>query len=147
MDSQDARRALEQAGAARAQVASRARSRWWYYPGVGCCLLFAFASVSIDWDLIPYGVILGVWLGPTLLTMAVGHATGVSVNRFYATPAARRTTSVLGPVVLALAALGLTLEWVADLRWSMAACGVAALIAVLLSGRRLDRALARELRP
>ncbi|MFI9174578.1 hypothetical protein [Streptomyces lincolnensis] len=147
MEPQDARAALEQAGAARARVVARAAGPWWYYPGVGCCFLFAFAAVSIDWDLIPYGFVGGVWLGPALLTMAAGHTTGVFLNRFYATPGMRRITSVLGPALLALAALGLVLEWVVDLRWAMAACGVLALLAIVAAGRRLDRALLRELRP
>ncbi|WP_159046931.1 hypothetical protein [Streptomyces sp. XY66] len=147
MDPADARAALEQAAAARARIVARTPSPWWYYPGVGCCLLFAFASVSIDWDLIPYGVIFGLSLGPLLLTTAAGRATGVSLDRYYATPGLRRTTSLLGPFVVALIAVGLLLEWAADLRWSMAVCGVVALIATVLAGRRLDRTLAEELRP
>ncbi|WLW52131.1 hypothetical protein [Streptomyces sp. YU58] len=147
MEPQDARAALEQAGAARARVVARAVGPWWYYPGVGFCLLFAFAAVSIDRDLIPYGFVGGVWLGPALLTMAAGHITGVFLDRFYATPAMGRITSVLGPTLLALAALGLTLEWAVDLRWSMAGCGVLALLAVVAAGRRLDSALVRGRRP
>ncbi|NWF28203.1 hypothetical protein HW130_18340 [Streptomyces sp. PKU-EA00015] len=146
MNSEEARQALAQAGAARAGVAARAAAPRWYYPAVGGCFLFAFASVSIDWDLIPFGVVLGISLGPTLLTMAAGHATGVSFNRYYATPGARRITSVLGPLLVTLIALGLVLEWGADLRWSMAACGVVALVATVVAGRRLDRAVTEELR-
>ncbi|MGW2386104.1 hypothetical protein [Streptomyces sp. NPDC001658] len=147
MEPQDARAALEQAGAARARIVARAAGPWWYYPGVGLCLLFAFAAVSIDGDLIPYGFMGGVWLGPALLTMAAGHSTGVFLDRFYATPAMGRITSVLGPTLPAPAALGLTLEWAVGLRWSMAGCGVLALLAVVAAGRRLDRALVREQRP
>jgi lysylphosphatidylglycerol synthetase-like protein (DUF2156 family) len=144
MDPQDAREALERATRARAGAMARAASPWWYYPGVGCCLFFAFASVSIDWDLIPHGVIVGLFLGPTLLTMAAGHATGVSLDRFYATPGLRRVTQRFGPFVVALIALGLVLEWVADLRWSMAVCGAVVLVATVFTGRRLDGVLAEE---
>ncbi|MFJ7064790.1 hypothetical protein [Streptomyces sp. NPDC101115] len=146
MDSEEARRALEQAGADRANTVARAAAPGWYYPAIGGCLLFAFASVSIGWDLIPYGVILGIGLGPLLVTTAAARATGVSLDRFHATPGARRISALYGPFVIALIGIGLALEWGADLRWSMAVCGLLALAGTVVAGRRVEHAVAEELK-
>lgn len=141
----DARNALDQAAGARAHVARRAAAPGWYHPAVGCCLLFAFASVSLGYDVIPYGVIIGIGLGPLLLSLLAGHRTGVSVDRYYSTPGVRRISWALVLLVVALIGVGLVLEWVVDLRWAMAVCGVVALVGTVLLGRRMDAVLVEEL--
>jgi hypothetical protein len=143
--SPDPAEALARAESARAATAARTISPWWYYPGIGLFLLFAFATVSLDRDMIPFGVVLGIGLGPLLLTTLLRNATGVWVDRFYATPGTRRISSWYGPAIIALAVVGLLLEWVADLRGAMAVAGLVAFAVTVLAGRRLDAVLVRDL--
>ncbi|MBB5481338.1 hypothetical protein [Micromonospora parathelypteridis] len=141
----EARQALADVDEGRQQVARRAAAPWWYHVGIGASLLFAFASVSIGWDWIPYGVIGGLFLGPYLVTQAAKHFTGVSLDRFQATPGARRISLGIGILVPALILVGLVLEWGLDLRGAMAAVGVLVMVLVIVLGRRLDAVLTREL--
>lgn len=142
----EARTALAHAAGVRDHAVQRAASPWWFHPGIACCLLFAFASVSLGREVIPFGVILGLGFGPMAFAAAARHTTGVSVDRFYATPGARRLSLAHGAFVVALIPIGLLLEWVADLRGAMALCGVVVFVATVLLGRRLDAVLRRELR-
>ncbi|MBL6280295.1 hypothetical protein JMF97_29455 [Micromonospora fiedleri] len=142
---QEARRALAEITDGRAVVAGQAVAPWWYHPGMGASLLWAFAAVSVGWAWIPYGVIIGLLLGPLLLNFAANHATGVSLDRYHATPAARRISVRAGMALPVLIVLGLALEWGADLRGSMAACGVVMLVITIVAGRRIDAALVHEL--
>ena len=141
-----ARAALEGVRAARGLVADRVRSPWWYHPALGISFAFAFATVSISWGLIPYGVIIGLSLVPTVLTLAVKRTTGVAIDRYMATPGARRESYVYSLLFVLLIAAGLALEWAADLRWSMAGCGVLVLVLTVVMGRRIEEALALDLR-
>ncbi len=143
--SPDPAEALARVETARAATVGRAVSPWWYYPGTGLFLLYAFATVSIDWDMIPFGVIIGIGLGPLLLTTLARNATGVWIDRFYATPGTRRISSWYGPAVVALGVVGLLLEWVADLRGAMAVAGAIVFVITVLAGRRLDAVLVRDL--
>ncbi|WP_405445740.1 hypothetical protein OG350_05460 [Streptomyces achromogenes] len=139
----DAREALDRAAGARERSARAAVHPGWYYPAMGCCLLIAFASVSAD--LMVWGVPFGIGIGPALIALIASGASGATPDRSYATPATRRISYLFALLVVVLAAIGLVLEWVADMRWSAAACGLLALALTVTLGRRLDRTRADEL--
>ncbi|MEU5964291.1 hypothetical protein ABZ777_24060 [Micromonospora parva] len=142
---QEARQALVQVAGGREIIADRAVAPWWYHLGIGLSLLWAFAAVSIGWAWIPYGVIIGLLVGPLLFNLAANHVTGISLDRYHATPGARRISVRAGAALPVLIVLGLALEWGADLRGSMAVCGVVMLVITIVAGRRIDAALVRDL--
>ncbi|TJZ54574.1 hypothetical protein FCH28_15890 [Streptomyces piniterrae] len=144
IDPTTARAALDIVGSARTRVATHIKSPWWYHPGLGASLAFAFSSVSIDWDLIPYGVVLGLMVIPMALTMLLKSSTGVGVDHYTATPGARRLSMVYSLLLGALLALGAVLQWGIDFRWAMAGCGAAAFLLTVVTGLRIERALHRD---
>ena len=139
MDSHSARAALDQADEARNQGARAATRPWWYYPALGASVLLAFASVSAGGSVVTVGVPFGLGIFPLALSMLANSATGAAPDRSYAEPSLRRLSWILAAVLAVLAVAGLVLELAADLRWSMAVCGVPALVAVVVTGRALDR--------
>ncbi|PWR11324.1 hypothetical protein DKT68_06130 [Micromonospora acroterricola] len=145
MSPQEARRTLAEVAGGREIVAGRAVAPWWYHLGIGLSLFWAFAAVSIGWAWIPYGVIIGLLIGPLLFNLAANHVTGISLDRYHATPGARRISVRAGMALPVLIVLGLALEWGADLRGAMAACGVVMLVITVVAGRRIDAALVRDL--
>ncbi|WP_282792648.1 hypothetical protein [Streptomyces sp. CC224B] len=144
MNPQEARTALDQATSARARGAAHGMRPGWYYPAMGLSLFLAFASFSLG--LGTFGVPLGAVIGPVTLDMVARNTAGASPYRVYTTPATRGISNAFVMLTAALAAVGLVLDRVADLRWPMAVCGVAALVVTVVTGRRLDRARAAELR-
>ena len=145
MSPQEARRALAEAAEGREIVARRAVAPWWYHVGLGLSLCWAFATVSIGWGWIPYGVITGLLVVPLLLNLAANHVTGISLDRYTATPGARRISVRASVALPVLIVVGLAAEWGAGLRGSMAVCGLVMLVVTVLAGRRVDAVLAREL--
>ncbi|MGK4582150.1 hypothetical protein [Kitasatospora sp. HPMI-4] len=143
---QDALAALDSVSAARGRVADLARSPWWYHAGLGLSFVFAFSTVSIGRSLIPYGVLLGLFLVPLVLSTVVNRSTGVAVDRYLATPGARRLSTAYSAAFAALIALGLVVELAVGLRGSMAGCGVLAFVLTVAMGRRIEDALLRDLR-
>ena len=145
MSPEEARQALAGAADGQRLVAERAVAPWWYHAGLGLSLLWAFATVSIGWAWIPYGVIGGLLIVPLVLHQAANHVTGISLDRYSATAGARRISVRSGAALPVLIVLGLALEWGAELRGSMALCGVVMAVITVLAGRRIDAALTREL--
>ncbi|MFD5734587.1 hypothetical protein ACFWIY_17375 [Streptomyces sioyaensis] len=146
LDPATARAALDDVSAARTRVADRITSPWWYHPGIGLSLAFAFASPSIDWDLIPYGVILGVGLIPMFLAFLLKRSTGVGVDHYMATGGTRRLSMRYSLLLAGLIVTGGVLQWAVGLRWAMAACGVAAFLLTAFTGHRIEQALHRDVR-
>jgi hypothetical protein len=127
-------------------AAARLTSPDWYHPALGLSFAFAFASPSISWTLIPYGVILGLLLVPMVLTMIVGHRSGISADRYLSTPGAHRLSMVYSLLLVLLVAAGIALQWGADLRWAMAGCAVVVFVLTIGMGRSIETALARDVR-
>ncbi|WP_147397442.1 hypothetical protein [Amycolatopsis panacis] len=141
-----ARAALDNVDAARRQMASRLTSPWWYHPGIGLSFGLAFASATIGWEYIPYGVIIGLTLLPTVLTTVARRVTGVSIDRYRSTPSARWSVLVYALLFVVLAGAGIALQWGADLRWAMAGCGALVFVLTVYFGRRIEAALVRDAR-
>lgn len=146
LDAAAARAALEGVTVARGKMAARLVSPGWYHPALGLSFAFAFASASISWDLIPYGVVGGLSLIPIVLTLIVKHRSGVSADRYLSTPGAKRLSSVYSLLLVVLIAVGIALQWGAELRWAMASCAVVAFALTIVMGRRIEAALVRDVR-
>ncbi|WP_310726704.1 hypothetical protein [Streptomyces sp. N2A] len=146
LDPATARAALDGVSGARARIADRIKSPWWYHPGIGLSLAFAFASPSIDWDLIPYGVILGVGLIPMLLAFLLKRSTGVGVDHYMATEGTRHLAMKYSLLLTGLIVTGAVLQWAVGLRWAMAGCGLAAFLLTTFTGHRIEQALHRDVR-
>ncbi|WFE30324.1 hypothetical protein O7623_14540 [Solwaraspora sp. WMMD791] len=145
LDPRQAREALAGIDADRQDLARRAVAPWWFHSGLGLSLAIAFASVSLGWDWIPYGVIVGLLIGPIVVAQAANHATGVSLDRLHATPGARRISIKFGASLPVLIIAGLGLEWGLGLTGAMAATGLLVLVLAIVAGRAIDAALLREL--
>lgn len=144
-DSAVARAALDGVADARGRVAARMRSPWWYYPGIGLSLGFAFASASISRDLVGYAVPVCLATIPVLLTLLANRVTGVRIENWNIIPPSVRRPSYIWMLLLAgLLAVGLVLELALHLRWSMAGCGVLVFVLTILMGRRIDQGLVRD---
>lgn len=141
-----AQAALDGVSAARANLADRISSPWWYHPAMGASIGLAPLSAGISWELIPYGVCTGFLVLPMLLTLLLKRSTGVVVDHYTATPGARRLSARHALLVLALLILGGVLQWGLDLRWAGAGTAVAIFALTVWLGRRIESALHRDVR-
>ncbi|GAA5068844.1 hypothetical protein HNP84_009056 [Thermocatellispora tengchongensis] len=130
-------------GESSAGTAERIVGPWWYHVGLGASLTFAFVSMSLRFA--GFGVPIAL-LVALALNRARRRATGVSRDRYTATPGSRRLSGVFGLIFVGLAALGMYLEWGAGVRFAIAGAGVLIGVGTIVMGYRVDDAVRRELR-
>ena len=147
LSAEQARAALAQVASAETQVITRLAYPSWYYPSLGACVFVAFASASIDYAAIPYGMIGGLGIGAPLLTIVASHATGVHPDQALLSKRVNLNSAAFLLGLILLAAAGLTVEWILDLRGAMVGCGLLAWAAIILVGRRLDAAIVADALP
>ncbi|MFD4141788.1 hypothetical protein [Streptomyces sp. NPDC058572] len=139
----DAHAALSAVDESRARVARRVTGPWWYHGGLGLAVALVFASMSLRVANWAVGAFVLVVLG---LGWALKRSTGVAIDRYTGTPGASRLFGIYLLAFVGLAAVGMYLEWGADVRWAIAGAGV--LIGALTTGLgyRIDAAARRDLR-
>ncbi|WP_261951392.1 hypothetical protein [Streptomyces nigrescens] len=137
-----ARTALDSVAASQARAATRSAAPWWYHFGLGAALALTFLAISMR---------MAAWACPVLVVVALGldqavrRSTGVSYERFTATPGAIK---IFGGYVLALvllAAAGMYLEWGAGVHWAIAVAGGVIGVLTVTSGYRIDAAARRDI--
>ncbi|MFD7503815.1 hypothetical protein [Streptomyces sp. NPDC059850] len=143
MDPRSARAALDDVDASRVRVADRISAPWWYHWGLGAALALVFLSMSLRIASSAGAALVLVVLG---LDRAVRRVTGVSFERFTATPGARRLYGAYLVAFVLLAAAGMVLEWAADVRFAIAGAGLVIGALTVAVGYRVDAAARRDLR-
>ncbi|WP_433790595.1 hypothetical protein [Actinoplanes sp. CA-252034] len=143
VDATDARAALRLVAEAKARAASRAVAPWWLHAGLGVVFTVAFASMS-------FRGIIGSTGFPLAMAAAVGlfHAlrvrTGLSFDRYTATPGTRRLSLIWLAGLLVISVSGMVLEWGFAVRWSLVVAGVLIGLMTVVLSPAIDRALRRE---
>jgi hypothetical protein len=141
-----AKAALDSVADVRGNMASQVTTPVWYQTLLGLSFGFAFAAGSFSWSLIPYGVIIGILLVPTVATMVVRRQKGVTIDRYLSTPGAKRLSMRYSLLFVVLLAAGIALQWGVGLRWAMAVCGLLVFALTVVMGRRIEAALVRDIR-
>ncbi|MFQ6397855.1 hypothetical protein ACLMAJ_31000 [Nocardia sp. KC 131] len=139
-----ARSALDGVAQARQRMTGRLIAPAWYHPATGLSVAGAFASAGLPREFIPFGVIFGIGLIPTALSLIVRRVSGVAFDRYIATPTARRLLSIYVALLGVLAAATIVLRWGMDLRLAPIACAVVAFLLTLATGLAADKALTRS---
>ncbi|MFP3988989.1 hypothetical protein U9R90_16130 [Streptomyces sp. E11-3] len=85
----------------------------------------------------------GVMVG---LGLAVRRATGVSFERYTATPGATRLFGIYVLAFLLVVVTGMGLEWGAGVRWAIAGAGLVAGVLTIVVGYRVDAAARHDVR-
>ncbi|WP_411140304.1 hypothetical protein [Streptomyces sp. x-80] len=140
MDASSAREALDAVAASRTQVAAHVASPWWYHVGMGVTLALLFLSMSLR---------MASWAVPLLvavvavLGLTVRRATGVSFDRYTATPGATRLFGIYALASVLVVVAGMYLEWGAGMRWAIAGAGLVVGVFTIAVGYRVD-AVARH---
>ena len=124
-------------------MADSITSPWWYHVGLGLSLAFALASMSLRFA--SYGVP-GAMLAIFLLSWVLKRSTGVALDRYSATPGARRVSTIYTPVDLTLVLAAAVLEWGFGVVGALAAAGVLVGVLTVVMGHRVDEAVRRDLR-
>ncbi|SDH46560.1 hypothetical protein [Nonomuraea jiangxiensis] len=138
-----ARAALDSVTAVRARTAEHITSPWWYHFGLGTVLAVAFLSISMRWA--SYGVPMALLAG-LLLGTALKRSTGLSLDRYAATPGARKLSMAHGLTALAVTAIAMYLEWGAKVYGAVAVAGLLIGALTVAVGYRIDAALRADLR-
>ncbi len=142
-DAAEARNALLLVAEARGRAAARVTAPWWLHVGLGIVFAFAFASMSVR------GII-GSCGFPSAMVAALGlfHAvrvqTGLSVDRYTATPGTRRLSLIWILLTISISGTAMVLEWGMNIRWSLAVAGAVIGFLTIVMGPAVDRALRRD---
>ncbi|MFI1254185.1 hypothetical protein ACH4U6_10315 [Streptomyces netropsis] len=142
-DAGSARAALAAVAASRAEAATRVAGPWWYHVGLGITLALVFLSMSLRMASWGVPVLIGVVVA---LGWAVRRATGVSLERYTATPGATRLFGIYALAFIVLAVTGMILEWGAGVHWALAGAGVVIGALTIVVGYRADAATRRDIR-
>ncbi|WP_222720338.1 hypothetical protein [Actinomadura sp. HBU206391] len=142
-DAAAARAALDGVADARARVADRITIPWWYHVGLGAAIAFALVSMSLRFASFGVPLLTLVVLG---LGWAVKRSTGISFDPYTATPTARRLSVAWALAGLVVAAIGMYLEWGAEVRYAIAVGGVLIGVMTIVVGLRIDQAVQQDLR-
>jgi hypothetical protein len=140
-----ARAALSDVAGVQERLADRAASTWWYRVGLGLGVAVVFALFGLG-DVIGFGwaaVVIAVL--SVVLVRALRWTSGVSVDRYGAVPATRRTNVVYQVGLFALLIPGAVLALGLDVPWAMVPFAVAVFGWVQVMERRIDADLRRGL--
>ncbi len=130
---------------ARAAVADRLITPWWYHPVFGLLLAGYVLGVSLGDTNAKLTTSLMFFTACLVLATAYRRLTGVWVSGFDAGPAGR-WAKALGAVLGVTAAAGWAITSWTDLSWPAWCLAAVALIAGIGLGRRFDTALRAQLR-
>ncbi|WP_220457980.1 MULTISPECIES: hypothetical protein [unclassified Actinotalea] len=146
----DARAALRQLDDARALLAERIASPWWYRLGAASCTTSMFVGMGLlvgrpeargtTESVATLLITLGAVVAPVVLLWALKRATGVSVERY---------AEGLGAwyvVVFGLLALAFALQAFAGVPAALHVAGAVAFVATVVTERRIDERLRRRVR-
>jgi hypothetical protein len=137
--------ALSVIAEARAALADRLISPWWYHPIFGLLIAGCVLAVGLGGVAVKIGGVVLSLAGCAVLVSVYRRLTGVWVSGFEAGPAGRWLGALGGSTVLAaVAALGIG-AWT-DLRWPVWCLAMVASAATVVLCRRFDIALRAHLR-
>ncbi|GAA3598169.1 hypothetical protein GCM10022419_096900 [Nonomuraea rosea] len=130
---------------ARAAVADRLITPWWYHPTYGLLLAGCVLACGFGGTAVKVGGVVLLLVGSGALTRVYRSLTGVWVSGFEAGPAGRWLAAMGGLTVLSVvAALGL--GTLTGLRWPVWCLAVAGFAATIVLGRRFVTAVRAHLR-
>ncbi|MFD8546285.1 hypothetical protein [Streptomyces sp. NPDC059649] len=143
VDAGSARKALDSVAASRAQAALHVASPCWYHVGMGVTVALLFLSMSLRMASWAVPLLVGVLV---VLGLAVRRATGVSFDRYTATPGATRLFGIYALTSLLAIVTGMYLEWGAGVHWAIADAGFVVGVLTIAMGYRVDAAARHEIR-
>ncbi|MBV8934119.1 MAG: hypothetical protein JOZ47_02425 [Kutzneria sp.] len=146
LDPAAAREALASAANARVRAVSRAAAPWWYHVGMGVFPGLGIASISLRGDFVTIGPIVGAIVAPAILTWALKRSTGISLNRYYATPGVRRLGGLYTTAFLLLFVAGLVVDIAVRTYWPLVLSGTLIGVLMITWGFHAERILHKELR-
>lgn len=130
---------------ARAAVADRLITPWWYHPVLGLLLAGYVVAMGLGASVVKMVAGLLFALGCVLLGNAYRRLTGVWVSGFDAGRASRWAFA-LGALIGVTALSAWALSAYTDLRWPVWALAAAGFAGTVFLGRRFDEALRAQLR-
>jgi hypothetical protein len=131
---------------ARAAVADRLMTPWWYHLILGLLVSAYVVALSLGSVLVK-GVTLVLFVGACgLLARTYRRMTGVWVSGFDVGGRAGRWASALGILVGVLTGAAWGIAYWTELRWPVWCLAAVALAAVVILGRRFDVSLRAQLR-
>ncbi|AIA06997.1 hypothetical protein [Streptomyces noursei] len=143
LDASSAREALDSVAASRAQAAVHVASPWWYHVGMGVTVALLFLSMSLRMASWAVPLLVGVVV---VLGLAVRRATGVSFDRYTATPGATRLFGIYALASLLAVVTGMYLEWGAGVHWAIAGAGLVVGVLTTVVGYRVDAVARHDIR-
>jgi len=141
----DPRAALESIAEARAAVADRLVTPWWYHPILGVLLGLYLVAVSYGGPALRVVAVAVLLAGLGLLTRAYRRLTGVWISGLEAGRASRWAWAMGGAIGVCMAA-GFALAATGSPAWLVCGLGGVVAVAVVVFGRRFDTVLRAELR-
>jgi hypothetical protein len=130
---------------ARAAIADRLVTPWWYHPALGLLMAGYVLALGLGDTVVKIASGILVVVGGAALARAYRRLTGVWVSGFDAGPASRWAAALGGLAGLAgVTAWGLGAS--TDLRWPVWCLALVMVAASVVLGRRFDTALRAQLR-
>ncbi|MEV4873199.1 hypothetical protein [Streptomyces syringium] len=111
--------------------------------GLGITLALVFLSMSLRMASWGVPVLIGVVVA---LGWAARRATGVSLDRYTATPGATLLFGLYALAFIVVAVSGMALEWGVGVHWALAWAGVVIGALTVVVGYRADTATRRDIR-
>ncbi|MEW9528287.1 hypothetical protein [Microbispora sp. NPDC049125] len=130
---------------ARAAVADRLITPWWYHPILGLLIAGYLLALGLGDTVVKIAGVVLFAAGSAALGSAYRRLTGVWVSGFQAGPAGRWAGALGGLAGLAAVA-SLAIGALTDLRWPVWCLALAGFAAGIVLGRRFDAALRAQLR-
>ncbi|WP_344484582.1 hypothetical protein [Glycomyces endophyticus] len=147
LNPQEARAALEEVNASRAEIADRLYTPWWYHPILGLLIggLVAVAGSGARLVIV-WGAAAAFALGALLLATAYRRIAGVWADGFTAGPRSRRSAQVAFAVGVVIAGTGAVLGLGFELWWPATVAGAVLAVLTVVWGRHYDTLLRADLR-
>ncbi|MFC4587651.1 hypothetical protein [Sphaerisporangium corydalis] len=130
---------------ARAAIADRLVTPWWYHPAFGLLLAGCVLAAGLGGTAVKIGSVVLLLTGSAALTRAYRRLTGLWVSGLEAGPAGR-WIGALGAVTVLAVAAALGIGALTDVRWPVWCLAVAGYAATIVLCRRFDLALRAHLR-
>ncbi|MFC4065243.1 hypothetical protein [Actinoplanes subglobosus] len=143
VDSAEAHAALRLVADVRARAAEHAVAPWWLHAGLAVAFTVAFASMSFRGIVGSTGFPLAM-VAAFVQLQAVRSTTGLSFDRWTATPGTRRLSLVWLAGLAVFSVSAMILEWGFAVRWSLVVAGVLIGLMTAVVSPAIDRALRRD---